>query len=253
MVGRWSYQMWHAALNAKGLNHVFLWTNREQQSGFTLPLTMWKITRVREKGKSSLFLAAVVVFLVAVAFSFVSLLLPLQTHLSSRPSLQPQDLSDVRAQSKEADSTLQIDWACSCDYRQVFVFLVTPNLSFLLFTTPVISNSSHLPSCCTDTPKCCTPLALDLWFSEPGGSSLNQGRRRNTTSALSGTEGGDAAHPGHGKAFFITNSIIFLSPTVLNGWEIWSFSIAMVLDHTIPGELLKHQSQQLRTEPDQKF
>ena len=30
-------------------------------------------------------------------------------YLSSRPFLQPQDLSDVRAQSKEADSTLQMD------------------------------------------------------------------------------------------------------------------------------------------------
>lgn len=27
---------------------------------------------------------------------------------------QPQALSDVRAQSKDADSTLQMDWACSC-------------------------------------------------------------------------------------------------------------------------------------------
>lgn len=32
-------------------------------------------------------------------------------------SLRPQDLSDVRAQSKEADSTLQMDWACSCSDR----------------------------------------------------------------------------------------------------------------------------------------
>lgn len=39
-------------------------------------------------------------------------------YLSSRLFLWPQDLSDVRAQSKEADSTLQMDWACSCSDKQ---------------------------------------------------------------------------------------------------------------------------------------
>lgn len=49
-------------------------------------------------------------------------------------------------------------------------------------------------SCCTGTPRCCTPLALRQWFWEPGDSSLRPGRRRNTAYALSGTEGGGAAH-----------------------------------------------------------
>lgn len=37
--------------------------------------------------------------------------------LSHPPSRRPQDLSDVRTQSKEADSTLQMDCACSCPHR----------------------------------------------------------------------------------------------------------------------------------------
>lgn len=37
--------------------------------------------------------------------------------LSHPPSPRPQDFSDVRTQSKEADSTLQMDWACSCSHR----------------------------------------------------------------------------------------------------------------------------------------
>lgn len=36
-------------------------------------------------------------------------------------SLRPHDLTDVRAQSKEADSTLQMDWACSCSHRRRIV------------------------------------------------------------------------------------------------------------------------------------
>lgn len=45
-------------------------------------------------------------------FSFCSCFIPLFDR-SPRLPLCSQDLSDVRAQSKEADSTLQMDWACS--------------------------------------------------------------------------------------------------------------------------------------------
>lgn len=34
--------------------------------------------------------------------------------ISCPPLTWPQDLSDVRAQSKDDDNTLQMDWACSC-------------------------------------------------------------------------------------------------------------------------------------------
>ena len=127
-------------------------------------------------------------------------------YLSSRPFLRPQDLSDVRAQSKEADSTLQMDWACSCSDRQskkkkkkgiywqgrraqTGDLYLNRNLGQLF-------NSIHSLNCCTGTPRCCTPLALHRWFWEPGGSSLHPGRHRNTACALSGREGGDAARPG---------------------------------------------------------
>lgn len=118
---------------------------------------------------------------------------------------RPQDLSDVRAQSKEADSTLQMDCACSCSGRwfrgkkeeekeknqsQRVLILI-----FQWMQQNVLAGYS--PSCCTGTPRCCSPPAWRRWSSEPAGSSPLPGRRRSTACGLSGTEGDGAARPAH--------------------------------------------------------
>lgn len=116
------------------------------------------------------------------------------------PSPHPQALSDVRAQSNDADSTLQMDWACSCSSgRQETSLLARLGDQHSFLGSMLIQSSvSHpyWPSWCTGTPRCCTPPALSLWSSAPADSCRCRGRRRSTACAQSGTEGADAEPPG---------------------------------------------------------